>query len=44
MADYGLLAIFVTMTLESMCIPIPSEIVVPYGGFLAAQGHVQLWR
>lgn len=42
--DYGLLAIFITMTLESTCIPIPSEIVVPYGGLLAAQGHVQLWQ
>jgi membrane protein DedA with SNARE-associated domain len=44
LVDYGLLAIFVTMTLESACIPIPSEIVVPYGGVLAAQGHVQLWQ
>lgn len=42
--DFGLLAIFVTMTLESACIPIPSEIVVPFGGFLAAQGHVALWQ
>lgn len=42
-ADYGLLAVFVTMTLESMCIPIPSEIVVPYAGFLAAQGYFPLW-
>ena len=42
--DYGLLAIFIAMTLESTCIPIPSEIVVPYGGLLAAQGHVQLWQ
>jgi membrane protein DedA with SNARE-associated domain len=41
---YGLLAIFIAMTAESACIPIPSEIVVPYGGLLAAQGHVQLWQ
>jgi membrane protein DedA with SNARE-associated domain len=41
--DYGLLIIFLTMTAESACIPIPSEIVVPYGGFLAAQGHTELW-
>jgi len=27
-----------------MCVPIPSEVVVPYGGFLAAQGHVALWE
>jgi membrane protein DedA with SNARE-associated domain len=40
---YGLLIVFVTMVAESACIPIPSEIVVPYGGFLAAQGHTRLW-
>jgi membrane protein DedA with SNARE-associated domain len=37
--DYGLLIIFLTMAAESACIPIPSEVVVPYGGFLAATGH-----
>jgi len=37
--DHGLLIIFLTMVAESACIPIPSEIVVPYGGFLAATGH-----
>jgi membrane protein DedA with SNARE-associated domain len=41
--DYGLLIVFVTMVAESACIPIPSEIVVAYGGFLAATGHAHLW-
>jgi membrane protein DedA with SNARE-associated domain len=41
--NYGLLIVFLTMTAESACIPIPSEIVVPYGGFLAAQGHTHIW-
>ena len=41
--SYGLLIVFVTMVAESACIPIASEIVVPYGGFLAAQGHTHLW-
>jgi membrane protein DedA with SNARE-associated domain len=41
--DYGLLIVFLTMVAESACIPIPSEIVVPYGGFLAAQGFTELW-
>ena len=41
--NHGLLIVFVTMVAESACIPIPSEIVVPYGGFLAAQGHTALW-
>jgi membrane protein DedA with SNARE-associated domain len=42
--SYGLWAIFVTMLLESAFIPIPSEVVVPLGGVLAAQGHVALWQ
>jgi membrane protein DedA with SNARE-associated domain len=37
--DHGLLIVFLTMVAESACIPIPSEVVVPYGGFLAATGH-----
>jgi membrane protein DedA with SNARE-associated domain len=41
--NYGLLIVFVTMVAESACILIPSEIVIPYGGFLAAQGHTHLW-
>jgi len=40
---HGLLIVFLTMVAESACIPIPSELVVPYGGFLAAQGHTQIW-
>ena len=41
--NYGLLIVFVTMVAESACILIPSEIVIPYGGFLAAQRHTELW-
>ncbi|MHB8507281.1 MAG: DedA family protein [Candidatus Dormibacteria bacterium] len=37
----GLLAIFITMAGESAGLPISSEIVVPLGGALAAQGHMQ---
>jgi len=43
LTSYGLLIVFVTMVAESACIPIPSEVVVPYGGFLAAEGHTHLW-
>ncbi|MBI4100208.1 DedA family protein [Candidatus Microgenomates bacterium] len=32
--------IFLLMLLESACIPIPSEITMPFGGFLAAQGKL----
>jgi membrane protein DedA with SNARE-associated domain len=37
---WGLLAIFVTMAAESAGVPISSEIVVPLGGALAAQGKL----
>ncbi len=37
---YGLLAIYITMLLESACIPIPSEVVMPFAGFLVAKGKV----
>lgn len=36
----GLIAIFLTMTAESCGIPISSEIIVPLGGALAAQGKL----
>lgn len=42
-SQYGLLAIFVLMTLESACIPIPSEIVVPLAGYLAFQHSIPFW-
>jgi membrane protein DedA with SNARE-associated domain len=32
--DWGYLSIFITMTLESALIPIPSEIVMPFAGYL----------
>jgi len=38
--QYKLLTIFITMTLESACIPIPSEIVMPYAGHLVAKGSL----
>jgi membrane protein DedA with SNARE-associated domain len=41
-ATYGLIAIFVTMAGESAGLPISSEIVVPLGGALAAQGKLGL--
>jgi membrane protein DedA with SNARE-associated domain len=40
---YGLVIIFVLMAAENACLPIPSEIVVPYGGVLAALGHTSMW-
>ena len=39
---YGLAAILVLMTGESCGLPLPSEIVVPTGGLLAASGRLSL--
>ena len=41
--DWGYLAIFVLMALESACIPIPSEVTMPFGGLLAASGDLNFW-
>jgi membrane protein DedA with SNARE-associated domain len=35
-ANYGYLAIFLLMLLESACIPVPSELIMTFGGALAA--------
>lgn len=39
---YGLAAIFLLMTGESCGLPLPSEVVVPAGGILAATGRLNL--
>lgn len=38
---YG--GIFITMGLESALIPIPSEVVLPFSGFLASSGKLSFW-
>ncbi len=35
--------IFVLMALESALIPIPSEVTMPFSGFLASQGKLSFW-
>src|SRR3989344_1804141 len=39
-ASFGYAAVFLLMALESANIPIPSEIIMPFAGFLAAQGDL----
>ncbi|GBE58299.1 inner membrane protein YghB [bacterium BMS3Abin01] len=39
---YGFLAVFFLMTLESACIPIPSEVIMLYAGALVARGNMTL--
>jgi membrane protein DedA with SNARE-associated domain len=42
-SSWGYVGIFITMTLESTLIPIPSEIVIPFAGFLAYMGEMNIW-
>lgn len=41
-AAYGLLAVFVLMAGESCGLPLPSEVIMPTAGLLAAAGHMNL--
>lgn len=41
--QYGYLAVFLLMTIESACIPIPSEAVMPYAGYLSSHHLLSLW-
>jgi membrane protein DedA with SNARE-associated domain len=40
--DWGLPAVFLLMLLESACIPIPSEAIMPFAGFAVSEGHMTL--
>ncbi len=40
---FGYSGLFFTMALESAGIPIPSEVVVPFAGFLASSGRFDFW-
>lgn len=39
----GYAGIFILMVLEGSFIPIPSEIILPFSGYLAAQGRFSIW-
>lgn len=39
----GYFGVFLLMTLESALIPIPSEVTMPFAGFLANKGDMSLW-
>lgn len=42
-ASFGYLAVFILMTLESALIPIPSEVTMPFAGFLVGVGKLNFW-
>lgn len=44
LAPLGYWGIALGMAIESACIPLPSEIVLPFGGYLASTGRITLWE
>lgn len=40
---YGYIGIFVAMAIESACIPLPSEVIMPFGGYMVEAGHLNFW-
>ena len=41
--EFGYISVFVLMTAESALIPIPSEITMPFAGFMAGRGLLNFW-
>ncbi|MEI6079678.1 MAG: DedA family protein [bacterium] len=39
----GYFGILLLMAIESACIPLPSEIIMPFAGYLVYLGHMNLW-
>src|SRR5512145_2292565 len=39
----GYAGVVVCMAIESACIPLPSEIIMPFSGYLASTGRFTLW-
>lgn len=39
---FGYTGIFIAMTLESACIPLPSEVIMPFAGFVVNEGKLSL--
>jgi membrane protein DedA with SNARE-associated domain len=42
-SSFGYSGIFFAMALESACIPFPSEIIMPFSGFVVSKGELDLW-
>lgn len=43
LSDWGYIALFILMALENMNIPIPSEIILGFAGFLISQDIFSFW-
>lgn len=42
-SQLGYAGIVLTMAIESACIPLPSELIMPFSGYLAFTGRFSLW-
>ena len=42
-SHWGYAGVVACMTIESACIPLPSEIIMPFSGYLASTGRFTLW-
>jgi len=42
-SSMGYFGVFILMALESACIPIPSEIIMPFSGYLVFTGKFSFW-
>ena len=42
-SSLGYAGIVLLMAIESACIPLPSEIIMPFSGYLVFTGEMQLW-
>ena len=42
-SNLGYAGIVLLMAIESACIPLPSEIIMPFAGYLVFKGEMQLW-
>lgn len=42
-SSLGYFGVLTMMAIESACIPLPSEIIMPFSGYLVSQGRFNLW-
>lgn len=42
-ARFGYAGILIMMAIESACIPLPSEIIMPFSGYLVSTGQFSIW-
>jgi membrane protein DedA with SNARE-associated domain len=43
-SSFGYGGVFIAMAIESACIPLPSEIILPFTGYMVFSGHFGFWQ